>query len=72
MVRIELRYRGPYRVIGEVELVDSDGEKIPTKDEIWLCRCGKSGNKPFCDGTHKRDREADGDQKFPPSRSEKA
>ena len=68
MVKIEIRYRGPYRVIGKVELTDSDGKVIPTEDEVWLCRCGNSAKKPFCDGTHKRDREADGDQKFPPSR----
>jgi len=28
---------------------------IPVKsgEVVWLCRCGKTGNAPFCDGTHK-------------------
>lgn len=71
MVRIEMRYRGPYRVIGEIELVDPDGKTIPTEDETWLCRCGNTAKAPFCDGTHKRAREGDEDDRFPPSRGEK-
>ena len=27
---------------------------IETRDRYALCRCGQSGNKPFCDGTHAR------------------
>jgi CDGSH iron-sulfur domain-containing protein 3 len=50
---IQTLKNGPYLVKGEVELRDAGGEEIPVKDEqCALCRCGQSGNKPFCDGTH--------------------
>lgn len=29
-----------------------DGKEYPTEGKVALCRCGGSGNKPFCDGTH--------------------
>ena len=46
---------GPLLVRGDFRLVDQDGVEIdPGRDTIALCRCGKSGIKPFCDGTHKR------------------
>lgn len=41
----------PYTVVG-VELDSSDGKKIETAGVYSLCRCGKSKNKPFCDGSH--------------------
>ena len=46
---------GPLIVRGDFRLVDQDGTEIdPGRDTIALCHCGKSGIKPFCDGTHKR------------------
>jgi len=46
---------GPLIVRGEFRLVDQDGDEIdPGRETVALCRCGKSGIKPFCDGTHKR------------------
>ena len=46
---------GPYIVQGEIELLDVEGEKYPLdKESIALCRCGRSENKPFCDGTHSK------------------
>jgi CDGSH-type Zn-finger protein len=46
---------GPLIVRGDFRLLDQDGAEIdPGRTTIALCRCGKSGIKPFCDGTHKR------------------
>jgi CDGSH-type Zn-finger protein len=30
------------------------GERIETEETYWLCRCGQSATKPFCDGSHNR------------------
>ena len=45
---------GPFLVRGRIDLVTPDGHPIPQhRRTVALCRCGKSGIKPFCDGTHK-------------------
>ncbi|MFK7697121.1 CDGSH iron-sulfur domain-containing protein [Paenibacillus sp. HJGM_3] len=44
---------GPFVIQGQVELVDGKGDRFTTGETIALCRCGQSGNQPFCDGTHK-------------------
>lgn len=49
---IELRQNGPALVSGLSSLVGADGESVPTKPMMALCRCGASKNKPFCDGSH--------------------
>jgi CDGSH-type Zn-finger protein len=46
---------GPLIVRGDFRLLDQDGREIdPGRETIALCRCGRSGIKPFCDGSHKR------------------
>ncbi|MGY1804541.1 CDGSH iron-sulfur domain-containing protein [Blastococcus sp. SYSU D00922] len=46
---------GPLIVRGDFRLLDQDGNEIdPGRRTVALCRCGKSGIKPFCDGSHKR------------------
>jgi len=55
--QIEVSKDGPYRVTGEIELVDEDGVTIAqnagaSREHISLCRCGSSLNKPFCSGMH--------------------
>jgi CDGSH-type Zn-finger protein/uncharacterized Fe-S cluster protein YjdI len=43
---------GPLYLHGEIEILDSEGKVILSDTRLALCRCGASGNKPFCDGTH--------------------
>ena len=55
MTTITVRLNGPYRIEGDdVKVVDWNGNEYQvTKRPIALCRCGGSGSKPFCDGTHR-------------------
>jgi CDGSH-type Zn-finger protein len=64
--KIKVSKNGPYIISGEIPIrrqviiADSDGTatewqsstKYPRQKTCSLCRCGKSKNKPFCDGTH--------------------
>ena len=43
---------GPLWVRGGIPVVSSDGKIYTVRNRVTLCRCGKSGNKPFCDGSH--------------------
>lgn len=44
---------GPLMVEGNFTLKGVDGIMLATMNKVFLCRCGKSENKPFCDGSHK-------------------
>lgn len=46
---------GPLKLEGEFEIKDQSGNvhESTGKKAVFLCRCGKSANKPFCDGAHK-------------------
>ncbi len=46
------RVSGPIWVKGGVPIESADGGRYEVRNRATLCRCGKSGNKPFCDGTH--------------------
>ncbi len=43
---------GPLWVTGRIRVERSDGSTLEARNRIALCRCGKSSNKPLCDGTH--------------------
>jgi CDGSH-type Zn-finger protein len=54
-VEITVTENGPYMVKGAIKLFDATGNPVATKGEsAFLCRCGGSSNKPFCDGTHSK------------------
>lgn len=54
-VQVTATENGPYKVTGAIELFDHDGNAVETKTStVFLCRCGGSTNKPFCDGTHSK------------------
>ena len=50
---ITIKKNGPLIARGKIRVEDSDGNLITEEDEVFLCRCGASQNKPFCDGAHK-------------------
>lgn len=43
---------GPLVVSGLRECLRDSGERVPIDGTAYLCRCGGSGDKPFCDGSH--------------------
>lgn len=45
---------GPLLVVGPLTIVDARSEIVYRGEDTALCRCGHSGHKPFCDGTHDR------------------
>lgn len=45
---------GPLVLEGEFMIKGIDGNLLSTAEKVYLCRCGKSNNKPFCDGEHKK------------------
>jgi len=57
----QAKVSGPVWLKGGIELESADGKKYEVRNRCTVCRCGKSGNKPFCDGTHISARFNDGD-----------
>ena len=53
--KISIHNHGPVRVEGDLTLVDAEGHEygLGGRESIFLCRCGLSQNKPFCDGAHR-------------------
>lgn len=43
---------GPYIVEGGVAMTDRFGDERPVREPVALCRCGRSGSMPLCDGSH--------------------
>ncbi len=43
---------GPLHIPKNIDVVDKDGKILKVNEEKFICRCGHSKNKPFCDGSH--------------------
>lgn len=54
MITITAQPNKSYKVTGPVKIVSAKGKvtEIPEGKETFLCRCGCSKNKPFCDASH--------------------
>jgi len=52
--KIEVLKDGPLLVHGEIIVKDSVGQETKKENTTAFCRCGGSGNKPYCDGTHRK------------------
>jgi len=47
-----LNVKGPIWVRGGIPAVSAEGTPYEVRNRLTLCRCGRSQNKPFCDGSH--------------------
>lgn len=43
---------GPLWVSGGIQVTSADGHEYEVRNRMTLCRCGRSSNKPFCNGAH--------------------
>lgn len=55
-VTIRCRENGPLVVTGPVKVTDHEGNVYDTseRENVALCRCGSTGRRPFCDGSHRQ------------------
>ena len=51
-LHVDPQPNGPLKVRGNLEIVSGTGRMVARVTSAFLCRCGGSKNKPFCDGTH--------------------
>lgn len=52
-VNVQPQPNGSLLVTGNLEIVSGTGRTINKVTKTWLCRCGQSKNKPYCDSSHK-------------------
>lgn len=53
-LQVEPQVNGPLDITGNLEITSGTGRMVARTTRVRLCRCGASGNKPFCDGSHAR------------------
>jgi len=53
--KVTINSNGSVKLEGDFEIIDAGNNSygLQGRTVISLCRCGRSANKPFCDGSHK-------------------
>ncbi len=51
---VEVIEGGPLKITGNIFFQDIKRDISVNVPELYLCRCGRSCNKPFCDDSHKK------------------
>lgn len=54
ITEIELTPNGPIMIKSTCVIKHADGREEKREGKTFLCRCGASANKPYCDGSHKK------------------
>jgi uncharacterized Fe-S cluster protein YjdI len=49
---VQITENGPLMIPAGINLKDASGKILKVNENKYLCRCGQSKNKPFCDGSH--------------------
>lgn len=52
-LKITISGGSPAQCDGPLTVFDAFGDEVLRTDQCWFCRCGASGDKPFCDGSHR-------------------
>lgn len=57
---VTVKPKGSIRIEGDVVILDAQGNRFtpPAGKQpgvVKLCGCGRTGDWPFCDGSHKKD-----------------
>ncbi|MGI6073251.1 MAG: CDGSH iron-sulfur domain-containing protein [Fermentimonas sp.] len=52
LIKMTVIPNGPIKVEGMFEITKQDGTTEKREGNTFLCRCGLSKNKPYCDGSH--------------------
>lgn len=54
-LKVTVLRNGPLKLEGDCSMFDGGGSALDSREgkALFLCRCGASENKPYCDGAHK-------------------
>jgi CDGSH-type Zn-finger protein len=53
-VEVTIQKNGPIKIKGTFRFRESSGKITEGEQELFICRCGGSSSKPWCDNTHKK------------------